>query len=686
MAELRPYPLGALIERAFDELARHDAIFDLPARRFVLGSGAQDWSVRFHGRRAATPFGPAAGPHSQMAQNLALSWLAGGRVLELKTVQVKDDLAIPRPCIDVRTVGLNAEWSQELKVDESLAEYVKGSVLIECLAASGALALAPGFSDCVFDLSVGYDLAGIRGEKVDAFLRGMRDASALVDRLRREIPPAHRASRDLPFRARIADTLTLSTFHGCPPDEIERIIEHLQDRHALHCVVKLNPMLLGPGETRRVLHDVLGYRDLRVPDGAFERDTRWEQALGLAERLRARASARGLSFGVKLTNTLIVENPGGYLPASEKEVYLSGPPLHVLAIQLVAAFRREFGDRLPISFSAGVDRRNFADAVALGLAPVTVCTDLLRTGGYARAAGYFEELSRRMDAAGARDVEEWTLKARGHALAALDDCGPAAGRRAACAGALERGEDLRAAAGAELWPRWVSAARVRNAVSYARAVLDDPRYRAERNAQAPRKIGRALVLFDCVTCDKCVPVCPNDAVFTLAITPGTEVPRERLVRSSGRFELVREGSFALTEAHQIASFHDFCNECGNCDVFCPEDGGPHAAKPRFFGSEHAWQRAAPRDGLYVERREYGVRALSRLDRREYEVELNRDSCRYTGDSFDLRFREDDVAGSVTGSASADVDLLPFRLMAALARAALASDAANYVRSLPSSRE
>jgi putative selenate reductase len=34
-----------------------------------------------------------------VAQNLVLSDIAGGRILELKTVQVNDRLKIPRPCI-----------------------------------------------------------------------------------------------------------------------------------------------------------------------------------------------------------------------------------------------------------------------------------------------------------------------------------------------------------------------------------------------------------------------------------------------------------------------------------------------------------------------------------------------------------------------------------------------------------
>lgn len=55
---------------------------------------------------------------------------------------------------------------------------------------------------------------------------------------------------------------------------------------------------------------------------------------------------------MKFTNTLIVENRRTFFPASEKEMYLSGPPLHVLAMNLVAAFRQEFGARFAISFSA----------------------------------------------------------------------------------------------------------------------------------------------------------------------------------------------------------------------------------------------------------------------------------------------------------------------------------------------
>jgi putative selenate reductase len=114
----------------FRELETSGSICDLPRGKFFLGGGERELSTSFHGRRAGTPLGPAAGPQSQMAQNILLSWLGGSRIIELKTVQVDDELTIPRPCIDMQTVGYNIEWSQELKLEQSLEEYVKGSMLI----------------------------------------------------------------------------------------------------------------------------------------------------------------------------------------------------------------------------------------------------------------------------------------------------------------------------------------------------------------------------------------------------------------------------------------------------------------------------------------------------------------------------------------------------------------------------
>ena len=678
MAELIPLPFGRLATRMFRELEREGAIFDLERDKFYRGGPAHDLSIDVHGHAAATPLGPAAGPHSQLAQNIVLSFLGGGRVFELKTVQQNDQLDVPRPCIDMATVGYNVEWSQELRLEQSLEEYVKASMLIELLVASGRLNLAPGAERTVFDMSVGYDLAGIRSERVRAFIDGMKDCSAVVERLRKELPPELAQYRDLPFKTQLSDTLTISTFHGCPPDEIERITDHLLREHALHCVVKLNPTLLGATDARRIFHDALGYTE-RIPDEAFTKDAQWSQAVDIIGRLGDTATSLGRGLGVKFSNTLLVENHREFFPKSEQVMYLSGPPLHVLAMTLVARFRDTFGDRFPVSFSAGIDRQNFADAVSLGLVPVTVCSDLLRAGGYGRMRFYFANLAKRMTAAGARNVDEWVLRGQGLAEESLEAAANGADVSAARDALANKGE-LRAAAGPALYARWLSEARVRNARKYADAALVDPRYASAANSKSPNKVGTKLWLFDCLTCDKCVPVCPNDANFAFLLPKG-EIAITRLRgRADGGFDREDAGKLVIDKHHQLANFADCCNECGNCDVFCPEDGGPYVLKPRFFGSPESFARFATHDGFHLSRTPSGDTVLGRFEGKTLRLEVTGERAAFFGEGFDVRFAAADPVGTLEGriDAGAVVDLAHFGIMNNLRTAILDGPGVNYV--------
>ena len=684
MAELIPHPFGSLIKRMFHELETAGSIFDYPSKKFFIGTTDKDYSVKFHGKNSSSPLGPASGPQTQMAQNILLSWLGGSRIMELKTVQVLDELEIPRPCIDMQTIGYNVEWSQELRVEQSLHEYVKGAMLIQILQASGKLTLANNFENVLYDMSVGYDLEGIKSDKVCRFIEKMKDASEIVEQYRKQIPEKYAEYRDLDFQSRLSDTLTLSTFHGCPPDEIEKIIDYLFHQHSLNCIIKLNPTLLGKKKVRNLLNEMMGYQDIVVPDEAFENDTTWEQAQGFVERLGQTAESLGLGFGVKFNNTLIVENHRNFFPQTEKVMYLSGTPLHVLGINLVQQFRERFGNRFPISFSAGIDRANFADAVALGLTPITVCSDLLKVGGYSRSSSYFKELNLRMDSLGVSDIESYIIKAYGNAEQALENI--VIGNKDESVNTFreslhEPGRQLkfsqvRKTLGIENADSLLSEVKLLNTRTYVEQASSHARYGFEKNSTPPRKVGSMLELFDCLTCDKCIPVCPNDANFALNIPPG-ETDVLEFEQRSDRWHIKDRKTLKLEKKYQIGNFADFCNECGNCDIFCPEDGGPFVLKPRFFGNLESFQHFSSHDGFFIEKNNEAEKVYARFDGNEYSLSIKGESVSYSGPDFNITFSKDDPMNTISGEAKSSVSFENYEIMQMMKTAVTDASSVTY---------
>ncbi|MBL4849007.1 MAG: glutamate synthase [Planctomycetes bacterium] len=591
--------------RALEEFERKDAIFDLPRKKFWQPDPALDLSCTFRGEPAATPAGPAAGPQSQLIQNIVLSYLAGGRVVELKTVQVDDRLEIPRPCIDARHVGYNVEWSQELRVEDALEEYVAAWMFLRILRETGAIEETPGSEQVLFDMSVGYDLAGIRTRKVTDFVRTMLDASEVIDRLRGRLRGPLARFADLDYEPRVAAGITLSTFHGCPADEIEAICAYLLEDLGVHTLIKLNPTLLGYEAVEDLVRSQLGYEHVRLDKGAFEHDLAWEEMEGIVGRLEGKAQAKGLTLGVKFTNTLVVENTDTFFP-DDKMMYLSGAPLHVISTTLAARFREQFADRYAISFSAGVDRKNFSELVAGDLAPITTCTDLLRAGGYGRMTGYLRELEGRMRKLGVSNRGDYVLAARGQGAALAGDVlGEELGALVKAHLEGEGPKDVRALlaehGASERYGELVTVAGSKNLSAYAGEVAQDPRYAFPKNSKAPRKIGSDLTLFDCISCDKCIPVCPNDANFFVTTRPVNQAWERVVVEGPGKVAISdADEPYTVEQKHQIANYADFCNECGNCDVFCPESGGPYIVKPRFFGNEGSYREAPNHDGFFLE--------------------------------------------------------------------------------------
>jgi len=183
------------------------------------------------------------------------------------------------------------------------------------------------------------------------------------------------------IRPVISDSITLSTLHGCPPDEIERIAAYLLSKKGLHTFIKCNPTLLGY-ETARETMDKLGFDYLVFDDNHFKADLQFSDAIPMLKRLQALADTLSLEFGVKLTNTFPVQITESELPG--EEMYMSGRPLFPLAIEAANRLSKEFDGKLRISFSGGADVRNIVDIVDAGVWPVTLATTLLKPGGYQR--------------------------------------------------------------------------------------------------------------------------------------------------------------------------------------------------------------------------------------------------------------------------------------------------------------
>ncbi|HNX06439.1 MAG TPA: putative selenate reductase subunit YgfK [Bacteroidales bacterium] len=383
-----PLKLQQLVNLIFAD-QKGQSILGIPQELFFSPKKYQHLKTEIFGNPLATPFGVAAGPHSQLAQNIIAAWLCGARYIELKTVQTLDELSISKPCIDMQDEGYNCEWSQELKIEASYNEYLKAWILIHLLSHKFGYGNNP---ETIFNMSVGYNYEGICKDNVQWFLSKMNDCSAEKEAMVDELAAWYPEIKDIEIPSKISDSITLSTMHGCPPEEIEKIGLYLIEEKKLHTFIKLNPTLLGPGELRRILNEV-HHHHTQVPDLAFEHDLKYDNALTIIKALTQAAQNNKVFFGIKLTNTLESLNNRNIFNAEEKMMYMSGKALHPISVNIARKLQQDFGGQLKISFSGGADSFNISKILSCGIYPVTVSSDLLKPGGYGRLGQYSQNIS-----------------------------------------------------------------------------------------------------------------------------------------------------------------------------------------------------------------------------------------------------------------------------------------------------
>ena len=387
--KMYPIPFDSLMNWVTAEYAKTGDIFGVHKAYHAAGK-----TLPIFGEKIETPFGPAAGPNSQLAQNIIASYFAGARFFEVKTVQKMDgaELAacVPRPCILAMDEGYNQEWSTELTVPQAQDEYIKAWCALKVISKVYGLGDPDGF---VFNMSVGYDLEGIKGEKVNTYIDNMMDASKTPQfteckRVLKDLFPAEAAFID-GISPRVSRSVTVSTLHGCPPDEIERIASYLITEKHLHTFVKCNPTILGYKTARSIL-DGMGYDYIVFDEHHFNEDLQWEDAVPMFHRLQALADKKGVEFGLKLSNTFPVDTTRNELPG--QEMYMSGRSLFPLTIEMCSRISRAFGGKMRISFAGGAEYFNCDKLFTAGIWPITVATTILKPGGYNRLRQMVEKV------------------------------------------------------------------------------------------------------------------------------------------------------------------------------------------------------------------------------------------------------------------------------------------------------
>ncbi len=391
---MRGIPFGQLMDWILTENRTQGSIFGVAQQvRHTTNKALPIFDGKIE-----TPYGPAAGPNSQLAQNIVASYAAGARFFELKTVQVMDgpelSACVSKPCIAAGDECYNCEWSTELTVPEAFAEYVKAWWACRLMAREFGMGDPDGF---VFNMSVGYSLEGIQSPKIDRYIEEMKDAGTT---------PVWNACRDWTlshldrfrhvdeafvehFPTCISNSITLSTLHGCPPDEIERIATYLITQKHLHTFIKCNPTLLGYEYARKRM-DALGFDYLVFDDHHFQEDLQWADAVPMFRRLAELCKERNLEFGLKLTNTFPVDVAAGELPSDE--MYMSGRALYPLTISLARKIAETFQGNMRISYSGGAEARNIKALFDAGIWPITMATTILKPGGYERMSQIYREL------------------------------------------------------------------------------------------------------------------------------------------------------------------------------------------------------------------------------------------------------------------------------------------------------
>ena len=130
----------------------------------------------------------------------------------------------------------------------------------------------------------------------------------------------------------------------------------------------------------------------------------------------------------------------------------------------------------------------------------------------------------------------------------------------------------------------------------------------------------------CLYCDEicniCVSVCPNLANYYYEVKP-QKIKYDNLIFEDNQYSVLNSDEFVVEQKYQITNINDFCNECGNCDSFCPTSNAPYKIKPKFSLSKKSFANEI--DGYlleenYLTKKENGKLSSFKVNKNNYSYE------------------------------------------------------------------
>ncbi len=334
---LQPMPMTRMVEHIARELEMTSTVFSVPPG--YRGTGAE---VKLPFGQLDLTLGTAPGPHGLLAQNLVCAYVAGARFLSLAPVGA----AAPEMTVGSDGLCRRRERSGALSLRQTTAEAVKGSVLIQLLCREQGL----DSRGAVFSMALPGDKAYLERKDVQEYLDTMADAS------RAEVwKDSVTAAKGLAGR--------FNNLHRSELDDLDPHISNvarvtLPPSGALDGV----ELLTGRGVHVFVRFDLSAGEDPQLP-----------ALLTSLQALAKAAEAKGVFVGVEVSGS---KNVG------DGEA-LSGPAMAPATLRLAAKIAA-LCPGLPMSYAGGADQLNVARIAAQGFLTVSVCTTLLKPGGYLR--------------------------------------------------------------------------------------------------------------------------------------------------------------------------------------------------------------------------------------------------------------------------------------------------------------